>query len=332
MSLLDTVLKIWGNDNAYGLYDAGEVAAQSTADRIADVGSNVYGADFGLDANWNGGSNNNPWTGGYGYGSGSSGPDPAEIQAHINNLIANANKRGNDLGDLVADSLDSIKSQIKQNEDLYKKTRKDNMLQLDWQPQQQRQQSTLMALRNRMGNAAWGSSLVDLAEGMGRVDDMADVQLINAHKQNENSAWSDYLQADTGLKSDYRDVVNQYKDEVSKLQSQTMSSLDNYDTSAGKLENIEAISRGDTVTTDGDEAYTLNGATGLAPRSFEALEFADTKNPNAPDLYRPDKAETSYNVNEKAGNANRSTVANTAFNDNLNAYRVRNKENKWDTE
>lgn len=270
-----------------------------------------------------------PW-GGYG-GGGSSGPDPAQIQKQIDNLIANANKRGGDLGDLVADNLDSIKKQIKQNEDLYKKTQRDNMLQLDWQPQQQRQQSTLMALRNRMGNAAWGSSLVDLAEGMGRVDDMADVQLINTYKQNENSAFNDWLQADTALKSDYSDMVNSYRDEMSKLQSQTQSSLSNIDPDAGNMSNLEAISRGETVTTDGDESYTLNAAGNLTPRTFESLEFSEAKNPNTYDMIRPDKGETNYNVNQNAGNANRSTAANNAFNDNLSAFRVRDKEQKWDT-
>lgn len=273
-------------------------------------------------------------SGGYGYGGGGgySGPDPAQIQKQIDNLIANANKRGGDLGDLVADNLDSIKKQIKQNEGLYKKTQRDNMLQLEWQPQQQRQQSTLMALRNRMGNAAWGSSLVDLAEGMGRVDDMADNQLINTYKQNENSAFNDWLQADTALKADYRDLVNQYRDEVSKLQSQTQSSLSNYDADAGSLSNIEAISRGETVTTDGDESYTLNGAANLSPREFEALEFSEAKNPVTYDMIRkPDKQETNYNVNQNAGNANRSTAANNVFNDNLSAFRVRDKEQKWDT-
>lgn len=272
-----------------------------------------------------------PW--GYGGGGGGySGPDPAQVQKQIDNLIANANKRGGDLGDLVADNLDSIKKQIQQNQDLYKKTQRDNMLQLEWQPQQQRQQSTLMALRNRMGNAAWGSSLVDLAEGMGRVDDMADNQLINTYKQNENSAFNDWLQADTALKSDYSDIVNQYRDEMSKLQSQTQSSLSNYDADAGSLSNIEAISRGDSVTTDGDESYTLNGAPNLTPRDFEKQEFSEAKNPATYDMIRkPDKQETNYNVNQNAGNANRSTAANNAFNDNLSAFRVRDKEQKWDT-
>lgn len=275
--------------------------------------------------------NSNPWNG-LSYGGGSSGPDPAQIQKQIDNLIANANKRGGDLGDLVADNLDSIKQQIQQNEDLYKKVQRDNMLQLEWQPQQQRQQSTLMALRNRMGNAAWGSSLVDLAEGMGRVDDMADNQLINTYKQNENSAFNDWLQADTALKADYRDMVNQYRDEMSKLQSQTQSSLSNYDADAGSLSNLEAISRGDSVTTDGDESYTLNGAPNLTPREFDKQEFSDTKNPATYDMIRkPDKQETNYNVNQNAGNANRSTAANNAFNDNLSAFRVRDKEQKWDT-
>lgn len=293
---------------------------------IADLGINPWNLD-------NNNNNNNGYPYGYGYGGGgSSGPDPAQIQKQIDNLIANANKRGGDLGDLVADNLDSIKQQIKQNEGLYKKAQRDNMLQLEWQPQQQRQQSTLMALRNRMGNAAWGSSLVDLAEGMGRVDDMADNQLINTYKQNENSAFNDWLQADTALKSDYRDLVNQYRDEVSKLQSQTQSSLSNYDADAGNISNIEAISRGETVTTDGDESYTLNGASNLTPREFEALELSEAKNPATYDLIRkPDKQETNYNGNQNAGNANRSTAANNAFNDNLSAFRVRDKEQKWDT-
>lgn len=315
MSIADLITNV-------GSYMTGGIASRGIDEDILQRGLEDYRRQ-----------NEYPYGYSYGYGGGgSSGPDPAEIQKQIDNLIANANKRGGDLGDLVADNLDSIKKQIQQNQGLYKKTQRDNMLQLEWQPQQQRQQSTLMALRNRMGNSAWGSSLVDLAEGMGRVDDMADNQLINAYKQNENSAFNNWLQADTALKSDYSDMVNSYRDEMSKLQSQTQASLSNIDADAGSLSNIEAISRGETVTTDGDESYTLNGASNLTPREFESLEFSEAKNPATYDMIRkPDKQETNYNVNQNAGNANRSTAANNTFNDNLSAFRVRDKEQKWDT-
>ena len=304
-----------------------------------DRGIAALGLDLGINAwnaaNDNGNANTGYPYGGYGSGGGKSAAElQEEQQKQLDNTIANYRKRKKDLDDLVADGLNNIKKQIEQNQKLYKKTQTDNMLQLDWQPQQQREQSTLMALRNRMGNAAWGSSLVDLAEGMGRVDDMADVELINTHKQNEASTYNDYIQADSSLKADYQDQVNAGKDEQSKLYSQLWSTLANIDANAGSQANMEAIARGETVNYgEGTDAYTLQGAPerSTSPELQEMYNIPELEAPKMQDYIRSDKGETSYNVNENAGNANRSTVANTAFNDNLSAFRNRTKENKWDT-
>ena len=321
---------------------------------LGDIYKNSYQADWNVtgrgegwaDAPWNrtgdDDANTSPYVYYYGGGGGYSGPSAEDIQkqtqAQINNTAGNYNKRGKDMSENAEAGFDNIKQQISQNNAMLGQVRRNNMMQTEWQPQQQKEQSTLMALRNRMGNAAWGSSLVDLAEGMGRVDDMADIQLINTYKQNENNAYNDWFQANESLIADYADQVNMTKDEFSKLYSQYWQAMSNLNPELATEENINKSLNGEESSFgEGTDAYTLPGATGILPSDalkelFKIPDRASAKNDKTYNYIRPNKGETSYTVNPWGGNANRHTAANSAFNDNLNAFRVRVKENPWDTE
>ena len=279
--------------------------------------------------------------GGLGYGY-SSGKTPGEIQeetqAQIGNTAANYGGRGKDMSRFGEKILKNIQDQMNANNDLYANSSRNLMRQTEWQPNQQREQSTLMALRNRMGNAAWGSSLVDLAEGLGRVDDMADVQLINTWKQNEDDLYNNWYQAYNDLISDYIDQSVSIEDEFSKLFSQYASTMSNLNPLLATYDAIKRSTQGESSSHgEGTDYYELPAIEGLTPTEalkalLEAPNRPSARNAKTYEYIRPDKGETSYNVNEKAGNANRHTAANKAFNDNLNAYRVRIKENPWDTE
>ena len=210
--------------------------------------------------------------GGYGGGGGrgGGGGGAEKIQAQLNNTGGNYEKRLGDInqnvegrkGDLdkitkdrladmdktAQDQLNNIKQQQQANAASLSTNRRNIMQGIDWQPNQQKEQSTLMALRNRMGNSAYGSGIQDLAEGMARVDDMNDYQLISAWKQNENNAYANWYQAEQGLIGDYNEHVAQINDEISKLYSQYWSTMSNSDPLLATKENIEAAQTGDKVS------------------------------------------------------------------------------------
>ena len=166
--------------------------------------------------------------GGGGYSSSKSPEDvQKETQNQIWNTQANYFKRRGDMDKLSKDSLGNIEKQMKANDALLRQQNAQNQRSIQWQPNQQREQSTLMALRNRMGNAAYGSSLVDLREGMGRVDDMNDNALIESWRQNADNAYSNWFQANAQLVSDYNDQAMSDEDEYSKLYSQYWSAMSN---------------------------------------------------------------------------------------------------------
>ena len=164
--------------------------------------------------------------GGGGGGSGSK-DQQKKTQAQINNTAGNYATRKKDLDKLGQQQLNNINQQIKANNALLKQQNKQIQQNIQWQPNQQREQSTLMNMRNRMGNTAYGSGVRDLMEGMGRVDDMNDVELIQTYKQNSDNAYNNWFQANESLVSDYNDQVTSIQDEYSKLFSQYWSTLSN---------------------------------------------------------------------------------------------------------
>lgn len=229
---------------------------------------------------------------GGGGGGGSSAEDKDKIQAQLNNTAGNYEKRAGDLGDITLgrkndieniakdrmgdmdkvaqQQLGNINQQRQANNAALSTNRRNIMQGIDWQPNQQKEQSTLMALRNRMGNSAYGSGIQDLAEGMARVDDMNDYQLINTWKQNENNAYANWYQAEQSLigdyndqvasiqdeysqfRSDYRDQMSKlqsdYKDQMSQLYSQYWSTMSNVNPELATKENLKAAEGGATPT------------------------------------------------------------------------------------
>lgn len=269
--------------------------------------------------------------GGYGGGYGGKTPEQAqqETQAQINNTAANYMNRAGDLSDLGTQNLQSIFDQGEQNKSLFNQTRRQNMKQVEWQPNQQREQSTLQALRNRMGNAAYGSSTTDLMEGLARVDDMNDVNLINTWKQNSDTAYSNWFQANEDLISDYIDQMTAIQDEFSKLYSQYWSTMSNINPLLATEENLKKSAAGESVTVgEGTDAYTLPSGIKLEPNeALQALlkvpERASAVNPYTRDYIRPDRAVTAANAIGNTGTRNRSTAANMGYIDNLNVYQRR---------
>lgn len=224
-------------------------------------------------------------SGGGGGGSGASAKDTQKkTQAQLTNTGGNYNKRAGDLakntqdrandlsniskdrlGDMDKNAqaqLNNINQAIKSNNASLAENRRNIMQGVQWQPNQQKQQSTLMALRNRMGNAAYGSGIQDLVEGMRRVDDMNDVELINTWKQNENAAYSNWYQANESLVNDYNDQIASineqfsqfnadyrdqmsklkadYNDEMSKLYSQYWSTMSNINPELATEKNLKS--------------------------------------------------------------------------------------------
>lgn len=182
-----------------------------------------------------------------------------------------AKDRLGDMNKVAKQQLNNIKQQQEANDAALATNQRNIMQQISWQPNQQKEQSTLMALRNRMGNAAYGSGIQDLAEGMTRVDDMNDVELINAWKQNENAAYSNWYQANQSLVGDYNDQIasiedeysqfasdyadqmsklnRDYQDEVSQLYSQYWSTMSNVNPELATASNMKKATQNKKAVT-----------------------------------------------------------------------------------
>lgn len=267
-----------------------------------------------------------------GYGAYSTGKSPEEVQretqAQINNLGANSAARAGDLNTIAKDSLDTIKTQIQNNQDSYNYGLQQANMISAWQPNQQREQSTYRALRNRMGNAAYGANLADLNEGMARVDDMNDVELINTYKENISGLWDNYRNALTSLQSDYADQVNAIRDEFSKLSSQYWSSMSNINPLLATQENMTRAQNGERVSVgSGTDAYTLpNVDLRPSPELRELmvrLEAPNAFNPLTGNYIRPDRAVNEANRIGNTGKANKASIAHREFGNEMDAYKRR---------
>lgn len=269
---------------------------------------------------------------GSGYGAYSTGKSPEEVQketqAQINNLGANSAARAGDLNTIAKDSLDTINTQIQNNQDSYNYGLQQANMISAWQPNQQREQSTYRALRNRMGNAAYGANLADLNEGMARVDDMNDVELINTYKENISGLWDNYRNALTSLQSDYADQVNAIRDEFSKLSSQYWSSMSNINPLLATQENMTKAQNGEKISVgSGTDAYTLpNVDLRPSPELRELmvrLEAPNAFNPLTGNYIRPDRAVSEANRIGNTGKANKASIAHREFGNEMDAYKRR---------
>lgn len=177
------------------------------------------------------------YSGGGGSGGGS-GTDPKTTQATINVTQDMAKQKKGQLDDKAKDKFNAIKKTEKANNKALAEQNRRINLDIEWQPQQQKEQSTMMALRSRMGNSAYGSATQDLVEGMQRVDDMADVELINTYKQNMNNAYDDWYQAHTSIINDYNELATNMQDKYDDLQNQTWASLASIDPKLASKKNM----------------------------------------------------------------------------------------------
>lgn len=148
------------------------------------------------------------------------------------------------LGDDMKDKEARFKDAQKQNKALLTQQQKRIKTQSNWQPSQQREQSTLMALRGRMGNAAYGSGLADLNEGMQRVDDMNDVELINTYKNNMNDAYDNWYQAETDLVNKFNEDLDEANSKIKQRQQQYYADIDNISPGAGRQKYMDAAAKG----------------------------------------------------------------------------------------
>ena len=121
----------------------------------------------------------------------------------------------------------------------------------EWQPNQQKEQSVLANMRRVMGNAAYGSGLPDLVEGMKRYDDMADVELIKNWKENQDNAYNNWYQANA-------DLISDYNEQAMKTQSAFDEAYNNY------LQNISNIN-----AELGKKAYAKNGNAGTISQKID---------------------------------------------------------------
>lgn len=244
-----------------------------------------------------------------GGGGGASSKDAQkQKQAQLNNTGGNYQQRAKDLAGNtkgrakeIADTakgrlgemdknaqaqLNNIQQSMDANTAAYNENRRNIMQNVQWQPNQQKEQSMLMSLRNRMGNAAYGSGIQDLAEGLQRVDDMNDTELINTWKQNENAAYSNWYQANEALVNDYNDQVTaineqlsqfnadysdqmsklkyDYNDELSKLQSQYWSTMSNIDPELATKKNLQKAAKNAAGTSKASQNLTKAKQTSAA--------------------------------------------------------------------
>ena len=247
--------------------------------------------------------------GGYGGGGGSytvSYEKPKEDIDDINAQLANA-------GNMLDRELPIITQTGKDSLNNIQNQRKANNLQLlmknaqisrnsEWQPNQQKEQSVLSNMRRVMGNAAYGSGMQDLQEGMSRFDDMADVELINTWKENQDNAYNNWYQANSDLINDYNEQVIKTRSAFDEAYNNYLSNIANINAELGK--KAYAAKNGGKITQDIDDgtltvdlrkdnAKTSNGMDALLKL---LTNQASSNNPNIPDTggaidyIRPDNA------------------------------------------
>lgn len=254
-----------------------------------------------------------------------------EQQAAINNLIDAAFGGIGRLGDIDKEAVNAFKNIDDRAEDARKSfkanTQIANMVS-EWQPNQQKETSTYRAIKNRLGNGAYSSSIADLNEGMARVDDMNDVQTINTWKENIANIYDNLRNTLSSLASDKAELMNSVDDERSKLINSTWSAISNINPLLGTEENFKKAMNGQTVSTgSGTEKYSLKGFSTEKPDALKALmvdlEVPNAFNPLTGKYVRPDRAVNEANRIGNTGKANKASIAHREFGNEMDAYKRR---------
>jgi len=194
---------------------------------------------------------------GYGYGYGSSGSSTADAekaqaatQAMIDNTQTLTTRQTEQLNKNSGDNFNSYEKNFQDYKDATDKAYRKQLGQLqssreanakalkatqqsiergmNLQQREMKQQSTLSALRNRLGNGALGSGLLDLAEGMARVNDAADVEELEARRQNLRNAYADYYSADSAAVDNYNTAVAQIQAAIANDDYEYAQDVANY--------------------------------------------------------------------------------------------------------
>jgi len=184
------------------------------------------------------------WGGGYGGGGGGSynvtyskAKDPIDtedLDAQLANAASALGKQNAATAKAGKDALNNIQDQRKNNAQQLLMKNAQLARNSEWQPNQQKEQSVLNNMRRTMGNAAYGSGLQDLQEGMSRFDDMADVELINTWKENQDEAYNNWYQANADLISDYNEQVIRTNSAFDEAYNNYLGNIANINSKLGK--------------------------------------------------------------------------------------------------
>ena len=303
-------------------YSSGSGVSSGYTNAAYDYGG---GGDYGDYGGGYGGGGGGGYGGGGGGGGSSDEDAKKDLQSTIKNLGDIYGRKKDQLEKDTKAKLDNVKQKQAANDALLTRQQTAIRKQNTWQPQQQKEQSTLMALRNKMGNSAYGSGIVDLMEGMARVDDMADVELINTYRNNMDASFDDWYQAAAELVGDYNSDIQEAKSSMADLLNQYQAALNNVSPGAAEIHNIEKAYTADDVEAGwGDKQITLPKVDLSESKDFKALTGKNMENPTSVNAltkgyYRPDQAQTKLGGNK--GTYNTAANANRGFSDNLKAYR-----------
>ena len=242
-------------------------------------------------------------SGGGGYTVKSSVTPAEEINAQLENAKSIYGREVDSANKAAKDALDNIQKQRTANAQQLLMKKNQLARQSEWQPNQQKEQSTYANLRRTMGNAAYGSGLTDLNEGMSRYDDMADVQLINTFKENQNNAYNSWYQANADLINDYNEQVIRAQNTLDTAYNNYLANIAGIDARLGQQAYGKGNAGGDISRKEDDQTYKTSVRakdTSINNLLKMLINQASANNPNIPDTaglvdyIRPSKA--TYNT------------------------------------
>ena len=166
-----------------------------------------------------------------------------------------------------------------------------------------------------MGNAAYGSGIVDLMEGMSRVDDMNDSQNIDTYKQNMKNAYNNWFQANTDLVGDYNEAISDAEQKMGDWFNQYQAALNNIDPTLARTKNIDKASK--LAKTGGKKAVAAKkDAYAAAKKELKKLGID------------PNGKQKSYTATKKAGVSSKLDKKAKAISNYDQAKRAYNKAKK----
>ena len=160
--------------------------------------------------------------------------DTEDLDAQLANAASALGKQNAATAKAGKDALNNIQDQRKNNTQQLLMKNAQLARNSEWQPNQQKEQSVLNNMRRTMGNAAYGSGMQDLQEGMSRFDDMADVELINTWKENQDEAYNNWYQANADLISDYNEQVIRTNSAFDEAYNNYLGNIANINSKLGK--------------------------------------------------------------------------------------------------